>query len=504
MNRISLAVSLFLTSVVTAPLAVAAPQVSGSTISWPDDGWYQVLSADDYSEICGGGSSCDVSPGRYIVINHSTGQRFENVVVREESASSGGVSVSGNTLSWPDDGWYQVQNANDYTTVCEGVRQCDVDDGVYNVINHTTGRRFDGIEVMAGGGSNGSGGSEPPSDPVAGNGFPAGEIPIPMNARLDEAAPYLIESLAGYQLEQAQIYIETLGQAIVSTALVQVALAPSSVSITANDIVQQIPNQRTEYGCQGGGSMIREVAFADVDEPGYSEDDTIDGWRFVQCRINADAGELLGGEHVLNGFVSLATKIVSGNRFNTLDQVVRYAGFSLTAPGFNRLLIDASATVDVYNSFDTGSTRSVFMNRYAEVRDGRVLRDIRNAEFQFFASDEGGGSFQVRSASMYGRILGTVTRGRDVAISTIEALERTSVISEEFASARVPFRGQMQISAVDGTEMGIAARAGAPEFDAPLLYDYSLLSANGETTNGERQSLPAFAIFAPEQAFYQR
>jgi hypothetical protein len=126
--------------------AHAVPIVSGNTISWPDDGWYQVQTADDYTSICGGGTHCDVEPGTYIVINHTTGERFENIVVTGVTTESA-IAVLANTIFWLDDGWYQVQSATDYTSVCEGGYFCEVADGIYIVINHTTGERFENIVV---------------------------------------------------------------------------------------------------------------------------------------------------------------------------------------------------------------------------------------------------------------------------------------------------------------------------------------------------------------------
>ena len=129
----------------------ASPTVTGSTISWPDDGWYQVQTADGSSTLCSGGSSCDVSPGTYLVINHSTGQRFPDITVSGSSTPApGGVTVSGSTISWPDDGWYQVQTADGSRSVCEGGTSCDVEPGRYLVINHSSGQRFPDIEVGEG------------------------------------------------------------------------------------------------------------------------------------------------------------------------------------------------------------------------------------------------------------------------------------------------------------------------------------------------------------------
>lgn len=127
-----------------ANVALAVPTVSEYTVSWPDDGWYQVQNAETFATICEGGLSCTVSAGTYHVINHTTGQRFESVIVTDTQI---GVLVNGSRISWPDDGWYQVQNARSYSSVCEGGRYCDVADGQYNVINLSTGQRYQGILV---------------------------------------------------------------------------------------------------------------------------------------------------------------------------------------------------------------------------------------------------------------------------------------------------------------------------------------------------------------------
>lgn len=55
--------------------------VNGNTISWPDNGWYQVQTEDGSETLCNGGSSCTVDPGLYLVINHSTGERFKDIKV---------------------------------------------------------------------------------------------------------------------------------------------------------------------------------------------------------------------------------------------------------------------------------------------------------------------------------------------------------------------------------------------------------------------------------------
>ena len=59
------------------------------------------------------------------------------------------ISVSNGTISWPDNGWYEVQFARSYNTFSEGGQSASPGPGVYNVINHTTGERFDGVVVSA-------------------------------------------------------------------------------------------------------------------------------------------------------------------------------------------------------------------------------------------------------------------------------------------------------------------------------------------------------------------
>lgn len=131
---------------VLSSVSHAKPTINGNLVSWPDNGWYQVQSATTYETICEGGRSCLVSPGKYIVINHTSKERFTDVVVGAVEVS-GDIQIQENVISWPDDGWYQVQRASDYTTICEGKRSCSVDPGTYIVINHTTGMRYENVVV---------------------------------------------------------------------------------------------------------------------------------------------------------------------------------------------------------------------------------------------------------------------------------------------------------------------------------------------------------------------
>jgi len=135
-------------SPVEPPLA-STVNVDGSTISWPDNGWYMVQRTTDYTTVCEGQRSCVVADGEYNVINLTTQERFENITVGNAPIDSTPslVDVNGSRISWPDNGWYQVQNATNFATVCEGGRSCVVSPGEYTVINLSTNERFEGITV---------------------------------------------------------------------------------------------------------------------------------------------------------------------------------------------------------------------------------------------------------------------------------------------------------------------------------------------------------------------
>ena len=154
-----------------AAQSTSAVTVTDSSIELPGDGWYQVQDAMSLASICEGVSICNVPAGTYIVINHTTGERFENITVSGTSGGMGSVtptnstggqgniSIAGDTLSWPDNGWYQVQSASDFSTLCEGGRSCQVPAGSYIVINHSTGERYENITVnVASSGAGNSGG----------------------------------------------------------------------------------------------------------------------------------------------------------------------------------------------------------------------------------------------------------------------------------------------------------------------------------------------------------
>ncbi len=140
------------------------PRVTDGSIIGMEFGWFEVQSADGLHTWCEGLASCDVPPGRYIVINHSTGQRWHNLVVygagpevndsndegQTETSTDEWLLVDGRIQWLKPDHWFQVQSAIDYQTVCEGTSDCLLQSGIYNIIDHSSGKIWSNILVVDG------------------------------------------------------------------------------------------------------------------------------------------------------------------------------------------------------------------------------------------------------------------------------------------------------------------------------------------------------------------
>ena len=127
-----------------------AVSVSGNVISWPLGGWYQVQDTETFTEWCFGNiNSCQLdTPGEYKVTNHSLGLNTTVVLGQDiEPVDATPFVLEGSTLQLPQDGWYQVQIADTYETVCESGQTCILFPGSYNIINHTNGERWNNFVV---------------------------------------------------------------------------------------------------------------------------------------------------------------------------------------------------------------------------------------------------------------------------------------------------------------------------------------------------------------------
>lgn len=187
--------------------------LDGANLYWTDSGYYQVQSKSDFSTICEGGSSCTVSEGAYIVINHSTGDRLNNVRVSSPAPgteSSAAISpsptsgypfeISAGEILFTGTDWYQVQRADNYNTVCEGEAECQLVAGTYNIINHSSGTRYDDVVITSGPGSSaGSGGTTPVSMSTSIPGGGTGPVVVGNRIELPDAGWYQVQTADGTQ-----------------------------------------------------------------------------------------------------------------------------------------------------------------------------------------------------------------------------------------------------------------------------------------------------------------
>lgn len=67
-----------------------------------------------------------------------------------EDTRTDSFSIDGNTISFEADGWFQVQSRDarfNYETLCEGQSSCTVEEGSYQITNHSTGEVWQNVLV---------------------------------------------------------------------------------------------------------------------------------------------------------------------------------------------------------------------------------------------------------------------------------------------------------------------------------------------------------------------
>lgn len=97
--------------------------------------------------------SLDPQRGLLVVTNElsNTISTYEITLVSDDAPQLPGLSipphVSESSIEWSDEGYWQVQTADTYQTICEGsaVKSCAVEPGIYTVINLSSGTRFENI-----------------------------------------------------------------------------------------------------------------------------------------------------------------------------------------------------------------------------------------------------------------------------------------------------------------------------------------------------------------------
>ncbi len=524
-----------------APIAQAQPVVTGSEISWPDDGWYQVQTADGLTNICEGTRSCQVEPGSYIVINHTTGQRFTKVMVPEAPVAAV-VSVDGNTISWPDDGWYQVQSASTYESICQGGLSCMVDDGTYIVINHTTGERFTDIIV--------SGGPD------------VEEPPIQSSVDLLDISQDLIVTAAGYQLDRLAVVVDDIAFIIAQQTTIQwpdsswyqvqdaqtyasvcnggaecnilpgsytvinqttgvrsplvvpyvspadqaeaTQLADTSMAfplrVDPDNISTELTIKRTYYACENGGSLTlekgnkNEATFYDASGSSIGGVSDKNGYVFDQCRMSLRNGLLPDGSYELNG--NLQTSII----YSYGDSQSNYNFDELSIIGDNGVEYQANGQIEDIDGYDFNYLRSATISDYQETlpraEENEVISEI---SFNYETLN----NTTVLAAPWKTLAVNGIVRNAQTGSQTVTIKTEPVVTwgSEPF----MPFTGSIEMSAEDGSFLYQHANPYVdPDDSWALFVDFDYTAANGEQTQVIKESYSLPFGYGEPSCFYNR
>ena len=457
--------------------AITTVTVDGNTILWPDDGWYQVQSADTFESRCQGEESCTVADGRYIVINHTTGERFTDIVVPADSAAESAadspvsLTVKGNIISWPDDGWYQVQSTDTYESICEGGNSCEVEAGTYVVINHTTGERF--VQRVTGGADVADSASQ-------------GAL------ALDTVSNDILYEIAGFQLEQNASFAPNIAEGIIDSSAGVVSLDAGKFTVEYRGTNYVVPTEHNQYICAGGGAMTLETALFHRSDAGYSHFAEFADYDFDNCQADVDEGVPIPDTYRLSGKLTTVLHSISDGDSQTDAKEIAHSDLDLRGELGFIITMDAEISARVSSSKDSFSSRNVTIPRYLlqlEIGDGAApLASIENASLTQYFSDTANDGLQSYYFSASGLFSGEITDGTEVTVSTDKPLSRT-LYEDAFDNKNVPFNGEIQMKASDGTQLTIKAN---PEegADQSLLVDYLLLNTAGELTQslGERFS----------------
>lgn len=484
--------------------------VDGNVIRYPDNGWYQVQQATDFSSVCNGEASCTVEPGIYNVINHTLGQRFDGIEVvggalPTDIEGTNNISVTDNLIEWPDNGWYQVLNANDYTEVCAGDSFCAVESGTYIVINHTTGDRYEDVKV---------GSPTRPDVPPQTDVPPQPDVP-PLTGgsiSLNGSAESILSSLAGYQLELVAVYAETLADGIIEGQegfVLSNSFSNDGFGIEGSTEVRSA--DRTRYSCNGGGTIIVDNVSRSTSYDGRNEVEIDSGYEFFDCQYAAPEDFELPGTYTLNGTVVIERIQGTGEPYNNdLDVPVdpykfgtlqiEFSSFRSEGPGGSELLADGRVSIrsgdDQWG--DSTESRSGYIYDFSYSEGGIVMESINTSDFSISErtlDDIGSKSFSV---DIDGDYTGANTYGSTVAVRTDPTLTRSNDF--RFSDSEIiPFTGSVRFDSSDGSLLILNANPADQPTDAfnTLLFDSAFFPAEGEAESENDVQFQPLQVYVP-------
>ena len=288
---------------------------------------------------------------------------------------------------------------------------------------------------------------------------------------LDVVASDILNELAGTTLVQFANGASERFNPVLSTAIDSTELAQEQFSFVDRGETLQLPIDRVQYSCSGGGTAVQEIGVSAILESEYSHTTDVNSWLFDSCLTTLD-----GQEITITGELSTVFDSVSGNRFSTSEATYTFANFSLGGT------LEATATVSSLNSNPEGDL-SLNLNANIESFSENAGADdaltITQATLSQEFTNTGFGSLITYTLSASGTIVGQLTDNAVVTVNTESPLEER--LENQFPDQFYTFTGQLSMSAENGAELTISANPERSE-EGERRVDYVSLSAAGDQT----------------------
>ena len=288
---------------------------------------------------------------------------------------------------------------------------------------------------------------------------------------LDVVARDILNELAGTALVQFANGASEQFNPVLTTAIDSTALAQEQFSFVDRGETLQLPIDRVQYSCSGGGTVVQGIGVSAILESEYSHTTDVNSWLFDSCLTMLD-----GQEITISGELSTVFDSVSGNRFSRSEATYTFASFSLGNT------FEATATVNSLNSNPEGDlslSLDANIEGFSENSGADDALTITQATLSQEFTNTGFGALLTYTLSASGTIVGQLTDNAVVTVDTESPLEER--LENQFPDQFYTFTGQLSMSAENGAELTISANPERSE-EGERQVDYVSLSAAGDQT----------------------
>ena len=288
---------------------------------------------------------------------------------------------------------------------------------------------------------------------------------------LDVVAGDILNKLAGTALVQFANGASEQFNPVLTTAIDSTALAQEQFSFVDRGETLQLPIDRVQYSCSGGGTVVQGIGVSAILESEYSHTTDVNSWLFDSCLTMLD-----GQEITISGELSTVFDSVSGNRFSRSEATYTFASFSLGDT------FEATGTVNSLNSNPEGDlslSLDANIERFSENAGADDALTITQATLSQEFTNTGFGALLTYTLSASGTIVGQLTDNAVVTVDTERPLEER--LENQFPDQFYTFTGQLSMSAENGAELTISANPERSE-EGERQVDYVSLSVAGDQT----------------------